>query len=353
MAVSHIKSDTIADFTGTVTGFNSQGSTITIAATDLVRPVDWNSAHNQFYSLTGNTNGNSTASGSNVLFAGSGGITIGGSTGTVVVSGPVPITNSLYINHPLVNSSTVTLNGASISHAVYFNVPNHLSFAFLRFPGSMTTNSTTISTMASASATAQGHIVSTLNAVIYSLGTGGNSRSLQSVTSASVGFTMSHQISVTNSTQGSYSLGVTQRVQDVSTTLTIQYSISNTNYSFTTQQIVTNFSGARYIDLPFAGSLTPGGYWLVAGLSTTTTTQGAAGLAALTNCNVRYTANYAVSQAALSFGEMGSTNLTSNPWMFAGSFSTAGGGTTNSIPISALSSIANQAFILFMLARSA
>ena len=86
MAVSHIKSDTIADFTGTITGFNSQGSTVTIAATDLVRPADWNSAHNQFYTLTGNTSGNSTASGTNVVFAGSGGIVLGGSTGSVVYS---------------------------------------------------------------------------------------------------------------------------------------------------------------------------------------------------------------------------------------------------------------------------
>lgn len=100
MAVSHVKSDTIADFTGTITGFNSQGSTTTIAATDLVRPVDWNSAHNQFYTLTGNTNGNSTASGTNVLFAGSGGITVGGSTGTIVISAAAPFTQSGYHPYP-------------------------------------------------------------------------------------------------------------------------------------------------------------------------------------------------------------------------------------------------------------
>lgn len=96
MAVSHVKSDTIADFTGTITGFNSQGSTLTIAATNLVRPSDWNSAHNQFYTLTGNTTGNSTASGTNVLFAGSGGISIGGSTGTIVISAAAPVTFSGY-----------------------------------------------------------------------------------------------------------------------------------------------------------------------------------------------------------------------------------------------------------------
>lgn len=88
MAVSHVYSNAVADWTGTITGFNSQGSTTTIAATAIVRPSDWNSAHNQFYTLAGNTTGNSTASGTNVIFAGSGGVSIGGSTGTVVISCP-------------------------------------------------------------------------------------------------------------------------------------------------------------------------------------------------------------------------------------------------------------------------
>lgn len=83
MAVSHVKSDTIGDFTGTITGFNSQGSTTTIAASDLVRPSDWNSAHNQFYTLTGNTTGNSTASGTNVILSGGQLISLGGSTGSI------------------------------------------------------------------------------------------------------------------------------------------------------------------------------------------------------------------------------------------------------------------------------
>lgn len=100
MAVSHIKSDTIGDFTGTITGFNSQGSTATIAATNLVRPSDWNSAHNQFYTLTGNTLGNSTASGTNVIFAASGGLSIGGSTGSIIFSGPPNITFSGYNPYP-------------------------------------------------------------------------------------------------------------------------------------------------------------------------------------------------------------------------------------------------------------
>jgi hypothetical protein len=218
----------------------------------------------------------------------------------------------------------MTWNGASVSHVVGFYVPAPLSFSFLRIPALMTTNSTTLATMASATASAQGQIVSTLNAVIYSLGVGANSQSLQSVASASAGYTMSHKISVTNSTQGSYTLAVSQQAAGGGTSLSTQYSVSNTNYSFTTDQIATNFSSARYLDIPFASSLTPGQYWLVVGLSSTSSTAGAAGLTNLTNCNVRYSAHYGNSQADLSFGVMGSTNRTSNPWNFAGSFSTAG-----------------------------
>lgn len=127
MAVSHVKSDTIADFTGTITGFNSQGSTTLISATDLVRPVDWNSAHNQFYTLTGNTTGNSTASGTNVLFAGSGGISIGGSTGTVVWSVRDQLTVSFFPEpypQPLATSSMVSgTTGASSTTFNYYLAP--------------------------------------------------------------------------------------------------------------------------------------------------------------------------------------------------------------------------------------
>lgn len=43
--ISHAKSDTIADYTGTATVLNSAGATTTVLATNLVRPSDWNSAH--------------------------------------------------------------------------------------------------------------------------------------------------------------------------------------------------------------------------------------------------------------------------------------------------------------------
>jgi len=143
MAVSHVKSDTIADFTGTFTGFNSQGSTTTIAATDVVRPSDWNSAHNQFYTLTGNTTGNSTASGTNVLFAGSGGISVGGSTGTIVFSVRPELTVSLFPYFPvgLATSSVVSGTTGNSSTTVNFYlapmvVPNDIHYNRVKYYGS-------------------------------------------------------------------------------------------------------------------------------------------------------------------------------------------------------------------------
>lgn len=53
ITVTHAKSNIIADWTGTVTVGNSSGGTNTLAATDLVRPQDWNSAHQVSLNLTG------------------------------------------------------------------------------------------------------------------------------------------------------------------------------------------------------------------------------------------------------------------------------------------------------------
>lgn len=88
MAVSHVKSNPVANMTGTVTVFNSAGVTTTVAATDLVRPTDWNSAHNQFMTIGGNTAGVSTLSGTNIEFHASGAATLSGNGQTIVFSAP-------------------------------------------------------------------------------------------------------------------------------------------------------------------------------------------------------------------------------------------------------------------------
>jgi hypothetical protein len=110
MAISHVKSNIVPDWTGTVTVGNSTGGTQTIAATDLVRPTDWNSAHNQFYTLSGNTNGASTASGTNVVLSGGNNVTLVGGGATVGFSVGNYITTGALSNHSHGNPTLALTN---------------------------------------------------------------------------------------------------------------------------------------------------------------------------------------------------------------------------------------------------
>jgi len=76
MSILHLKSNTIADATGTLTVFNTAGSTETAAATNLVRPSDWNSAHAIAWNLGGNTAGAAAVSGTDVSLFGGNNITL-------------------------------------------------------------------------------------------------------------------------------------------------------------------------------------------------------------------------------------------------------------------------------------
>lgn len=86
MQITHFKSNIVPDFTGTVTVYDNSGSTQTVAATDLVRPSDWNSVHAMAITLTGNTAGDSTVSGSNIIWSGGPNVTLSGTAGSVVFS---------------------------------------------------------------------------------------------------------------------------------------------------------------------------------------------------------------------------------------------------------------------------
>jgi hypothetical protein len=344
---------------------NTNGATITIDQAGGVI----------YANLSGNVAGNTTASGNTLNFSGIN-VTLSGTnnsqiaisapaTSSLVGSNGISISSngstisvfnqfiSSYENTPFQAVTTMSLNMASVSQAAIFNVPEPLSISYLRIPISVSMNSTTIATSA-ASATGGAAIYSTFNAVVYSIGTGGNSLSLQSVASGSGGFTFSNSISIaTNGTQYSVSQGYSAQALGGGTTLTTQTSASTTNYAFSTNSF-SLFSAARFLDIPFTASLNGGPYWIVFGGSTSSAaTTGVAALSAVTNCNARYTNHYGVSQTNLAFGVMGSSNLTSGGYFGAGSFSTVGGGTTNSINLSQISTTAAHNRLYFQMLRFA
>ena len=120
MAISHAKSNAVADFTGTVTVFNSLGATTTTLASALVRPSDWNSAHNQFLTIAGNTLGASTLSGTNIVLQGGANVTLSANGSTLVFSAPDPITQSVQ------TQGSVQVQGST--GAIVFSNLNGISF---------------------------------------------------------------------------------------------------------------------------------------------------------------------------------------------------------------------------------
>lgn len=260
--------------------------------------------------------------------------------------------NSFYEPTPLFNTTALTFNGASISHVVRMVIREPLSASFLRIPMLMTTNSTTYGTTG-ASLSASVNILSTFNAVAYAFGTGANSRSLAYYASGSAGFTQQNSMSVAaNGTQYSITQAYTYQVEGSSASTSSGYSISNTNYSFVTTAWQSLFSSLRFIDIPFANSMSPGNYFLVVGMSTNSATN-STGISLASNANVRYSNHYAQSLVNLNFGIFGSTNQSTGGLLGGGSFSTAGGGTTTSFPQSAISSSASNPILYFQMHRSA
>lgn len=313
-------------------------------------------------SITGNAS--ITLNSNGIAFNGSGLAGTGVTTGTVAGTlaqitlnsagisflNPEPFIAS-YENMPFPASSSLTvMNGASISGAVAFLLPQNGSFSYIRMPVSMSTNSTTLATTG-ASLFASAAVFSTWNAVVYALGTGASSNSLQSVASGSAGWTQQNSISVAaNGTQYSITQAISGFAAGAGFTSTTQYSISNTNYSFVTSGIQTLFSGTRWLDINFATSLSAGPYWMVFGFSSSSATN-STGVSAATNALVSYSYHFAMSQLNVAIRPMGSTNGTASGFWGVASFSTAGGGTTNSLDLSNFTSYAGFARPYFVMQR--
>lgn len=141
MQITHAFSNTIGDATGTVTVPNLSGGTQTVAATALLRPIDWNSQHALQFTVTGNTTGASTVSGTAVPFAASGGISIGGSAGSLIFS--VPAYSVSRYNEFKESPLVVGQQGNGSFHLQAWNPPN-LTFDRFVLPVNFTgaTNST-------------------------------------------------------------------------------------------------------------------------------------------------------------------------------------------------------------------
>jgi hypothetical protein len=239
LPASHVKADTIADATGTVT-FWWGATTASAAATDQMRPSDWNSAHNQFFTLSGNTAGNSTASGTNIVLSAAGNFTLAGSTGTIVLSGPAPLSSyepfviqggsTALVSTPTGTSASLSLFGFVIDDQVSVGVMNMMFSASFLTVG-----------------TSKGSQTLGLWVGLYTRGTGANSTTI----SVSVSQSFSLGVSGSNST---YTIN-----QPTASNYTGYGTGSTTSAG---SNISSGYTGGKIIGFPLNTLMSPGMYWL-------------------------------------------------------------------------------------------
>jgi len=231
--IVHAFSNTVPDATGTLTIWNG-ATTATVAASDIVKPSDWNSAHNIQYVFGGNTTNASTVSGSNVTIAGMGNITVGGSNGSLVISGTdLDVVMSQWEPVPLGNNTSFSSFG---QNTVYFQG--------LMPSAALTMTVAELSVSLSSVTSSISHAVSqTIEYGLMSRGTGASTSRYDMMSSSS--FTMAAAFS--SNLSGSLSVG-------------------NAGTSYTTSSAGTVFgsvlSGQKILFLPFNATLSGGGDYL-------------------------------------------------------------------------------------------
>ena len=199
MQITHIKSNIVPDFTGTVTVYDNSGSTQTVAATNLVRPSDWNSAHALAITLTGNTAGESTVSGTNIIWQGGPNITLSGSAGTVLISGGAGGGGGV----------AVSAGAASVSNGtVVFSNSHNVSFGL---NGSTVTASASYSQSTAPGAIAAGTQTATSGTMVFS-----NSNGITFGMSGSTRITASHNAITSQSNQAFSAAGGSSAFQTLS-----------------------------------------------------------------------------------------------------------------------------------------
>jgi hypothetical protein len=244
LIISHPKSNTIADFTGTVTQFNSSGGTQSVAATNLVRPSDWNNAHTFapdpfFYEPFPMANTNSTLS------------TAGAGTWSI---DPMFLPVGLISGELLLFNADVAgfLNGGAYSSAVTGTVTRNqtLNTQVVIYMQGTGTAYTQLSTVWSKEVS----ILATWARSVNSTTAGGGT---------TTGVIISNALTLSMPSQWDTAGGITYGTTSQSGTTSTSVSTGNSTLA---NNLITNAvaygSGSKMIPIPFNTMIQPGEYYL-------------------------------------------------------------------------------------------
>lgn len=286
VTATHAKSNIIADFTGTVTVNNSSGGTATVAATDLVRPSDWNSAHQITLQLTGSEIGSLFAAGAGLAIStdGSGvtyqqqlasffepfGLASSNTTNTTKGNGTWYI-DPLQLNEGLASGHMRVFLSQGASSAIFQNGANFTTNS----TGSVTRYQTLYNRFA-----------------LYKQGTDASTTRLETLWTGNADLSASQEMRVTTNANGitiSHYLGISSiySADGSGGTSTSAFTTSGTVSSTSTTTTIVSSLGSsllanvrNYVTGPhmalvgFNKSLAPGNYWFGHMLSTTSSSAG-------------------------------------------------------------------------------
>jgi hypothetical protein len=285
LTISHAKSNTIGDMTGTVTGWNNSGASTTFLATNLVRPSDWNSAHQLTLSLTG----------SEVASLFNFGAGLSSSSNASGVSAGLDFVDYFAPFIPANTNSTLSALGIGTWYFDPFLVPFNLNsgqICILNADVAGFQHGTSFS----AASTGSVSRYQTLNQVLalYRLGAGASTTRLESIWSADCSFlatwdlrvgtantssgTISNFLTLSFPAQWNISGGVTysSTTQSGTTAMTTS-TMASTRANNLITGAVAYLSGSKALFFPFATSIVAGDYWMAHMVSSTSSSSGTAG----------------------------------------------------------------------------
>lgn len=332
----------LTNLTGT-TASNSAGLTLSLSAGDLT-------AFLTTAALSNHSHGNPTLALTNLsgtTASNSAGLTL--SLSAAAPGGGAGNTISYFAN--VVGNGTntnVTRPTQSTSVIAPFILPMALSASYIRLIASMRTQSTSIGT--TANATLSFSRFSTVNAVVYVQGTGTNSTQLESIASGSAGSTQVVSLSANaNGSEYTISCSITYPDRGGTAEFTNTHAVTQTRFDFSTSHL-TDFTGARYLDIPFNASLAGSNYWMAIGNSSTASTT----VFNLGNFSIGVSGFVNAADLNVNVARQGAATASSMQLQPAlGSFTHAGGGTASVIPYSNVSSQNSHNFIYFQMIREA
>jgi hypothetical protein len=266
----------------------------------------------------GSNGTSSLISSGEVYLSGGNNITLSQTGNTITVIGPnVPsaTTLSYYANLPFYPASSLIGSTSGSSIVVQpFVLPYAISASYIRIPVSLSIVSASggqVNTTTNALFTSSWGRSETDMVIIYTQGVGLSSQSLSSYASASATWgqqTLFYGSSTgTNQTSWTGSINITYPLTGGYVNYASSYSSLSSTYIVNTGSL-TNFTGQRFLDIPFVSSLSPGNYWIAFGRSTNTAGNGSA-IASAASMGFSM---YGITQPVLgSIGYLGSATATS------------------------------------------